>query len=110
VLDVPTNTATGGMRDNPIPLDDARSRMIFVQLRKEAGQAKFVVEDSAVARGDLEAVLKRLAKETHKSELLLDAQGVDWGSVVAVIDAASGAKLKKVHFKVQPPAVGPAAF
>ena len=30
--------------------------------------------------------------------MIIDATGVDWGSVVKVIDAAAASNIKKVHF------------
>ena len=33
-----------------------------------------------------------------------DAKDVDWGTVVAIIDAAGGARINKVHFKGPTPA------
>ncbi len=80
--------------------------MIKVRTRQEAGKTQIWVEDDAVAEGELQNVLSKLARQSQKTEMLLDAAGVDYGTVIKIIDAAGGAKIEHVHFLVQPAASG----
>ncbi len=75
---------------------------IQVQARLENGKPVIRVENEVVDPDNLVAVLKRYIKSTRKTELLIDAQKVDWGTVVAIQDAAKGAGVQKVHYAVQP--------
>jgi biopolymer transport protein ExbD len=102
VLDLPTNQATAS-RDIPtMTLDAVRERMILVRVRQGAEGPVFHIGDEPIGRGNLEIALKRAVRETRRQEVVIDAREVEWGSVVRVIDAASGAKVRKVHFKLDP--------
>jgi biopolymer transport protein ExbD len=76
--------------------------MIKVRTRQEAGKTQIWVENDAVAEGELQGVLSKLARQSQKTEMLLDAAGVDYGTVIKIIDAAGGAKIEHVHFLVRP--------
>ncbi len=80
--------------------------MIKVRTRQEAGNTQIWVEEQAVPETELQNVLSRLARQSQKTELLLDAAGVDYGTVIKIIDAAGGAKIEHVHFLVRPPPSG----
>lgn len=80
--------------------------MIKVRTRQEAGQTQIWVEENAVAESELQSVLSRLARQSQKTEMLLDAAGVDYGTVIKIIDAAGGAKIEHVHFLVRPAGSG----
>jgi len=108
VLDLPTNQATAS-RDIPtMTLNDVRERMIIVRVRQGAEGPVFHIGDELVTRGTLENALKRAVRKTHRQEVVIDAREVEWGSVVRVVDAATGARIRKVHFKVDPETRTPA--
>lgn len=78
--------------------------MIKVRTRQEGGKTLVWVEEEAVPDGQLQAVLTKLARQSKKTEMLLDAAGVDYGTVIKIIDAAGGAKIEHVRFLVRAPA------
>ena len=80
--------------------------MIKVRTRQEAGKTQIWVEEQAVTESELQSVLSRLARQSQKTEMLLDAAGVDYGTVIKIIDAAGGAKIEHVHFLTRPPSSG----
>jgi biopolymer transport protein ExbD len=76
--------------------------MIKVRTRQEGGKTTIWVEDKEVGDGELQSTLERLARQSQKTEMLLDAAGVDYGTVIKIIDAAGGAKIEHVRFLVKP--------
>ena len=80
---------------------------IKVTARMKNGKPVISVEDEVVDPDNLMAALKRYWKATRKTELLLDAgDDVDWGTLIAIQDAALGAKLQRVHYQVRPEEAG----
>ena len=80
---------------------------IKVTARMKNGKPVISVEDEVVDPDDLMATLKRYWKATRKTELLLDAgDDVDWGTLIAIQDAAKGAKVQRVHYQVRPEETG----
>ncbi len=79
--------------------------MIKVEIRMEKGADKDVpvikVEGEKVDRAGLVLALTRLKKASNKTQLLLDySPDVPYGVVIAVQDAAQGAKIEAVHILV----------
>jgi biopolymer transport protein ExbD len=98
VHNMPTSTPQG--RALPTLTESrAREQMIFVRVSTQAGQVVIEADDERVAMHDLEQTLRRLMRSTQRAEMLIDAKDVSWGTVVQVIDAATGAQIRKVHFK-----------
>jgi biopolymer transport protein ExbD len=92
VLDLPGATAQTPGRIREVRPEDAKKLMIMVTVRQEAGQPVIKVEDRKVAVDDLKSTLARAVAESKKSTVLLDADpNVDYGVVMAVMDAARGA-------------------
>ena len=81
--------------------DQVAQVMIRVQARQQAGQPVILVEDRPVKLADLEKALKEYAGKGGKTELLIDAVGVDWGTLVAIQDAAKGAGLQRAYYLKQ---------
>ncbi len=98
VIDLPGNTpkkAEGKLRR--VTPDQVKEVMIRVQARKGPdGKPVIKVEDEAVEMPYLRATLEKYVKSTRKTSLLLDAQGVDLGTLVDIEDAAKGAQMDKV--------------
>lgn len=95
VLDMPGATAarqTPGVRRTR---EEVKKSVIWVEVRAQGGKPTFKVEGQTVEQPDLAAAIVRFAKGTGKRHLLLDAQGVEWGTVVAVMDAARSAGVEK---------------
>jgi biopolymer transport protein ExbD len=102
VLDMP-----GTSHDNPngVPVvtkERVEQFTIKVEARQENGKPVIRVENEVVAPENLVAALRRYVRTPTRNEVLLDARGVDWGTVVAIQDAAKGAEINHVHFLVQP--------
>jgi biopolymer transport protein ExbD len=80
---------------------DVDQQMLLVTVRMENGQPVIKLEDKAISMDGLAIAFDRAVKGTTKTELLLDAADeVPHGVVVAIQDAASGARLSKVHLVV----------
>jgi biopolymer transport protein ExbD len=71
--------------------------MIKVVARQENGKPVIHVENEVVDLENLVPALKRWSSDKRKTELLIDAQGVEWGVFVAIQDAAKGADIQRVH-------------
>ena len=79
---------------------------IKVTAAVENGKPVIRVEDQPVPLEDLQGALRRYAKSTQKTEVLFVPSGdIDWATIIAVEDAATGAKIQHFHFlKPSPPA------
>ena len=75
---------------------------IKVTAKMENGKPAIYVEDDKVDLEDLAGALKRFVKSTHKTEVLLDADGdVDWATIIAIQDAAKGAGIQHFHYLLE---------
>lgn len=101
VLEMPSSTSK--KLDGPaiVTKEKVRQFTIKVQVRQENGKPVIRVEDEVVAADDLLAALKKYVRDTRKTEMVLDVEGVDWGTVVAVQDAARGAGVERAHYLVK---------
>jgi biopolymer transport protein ExbD len=75
--------------------------MVKVEARKHGDRNIIKVEDKEVDEANLPAELARFAKATRKTNLLIDAEGVDFGTVVAIQDAAKGAGYEMIYFPMK---------
>jgi biopolymer transport protein ExbD len=76
---------------------------IKVEVRLENGQPVIRVEDQVTDPNNLQSALRSWVNSKGKTELLIDAvDNVDWGTIVAIQDAATGAGISKIHFQVKP--------
>jgi biopolymer transport protein ExbD len=76
-------------------------QMVLVSIKMENGQPVFRVEKDVVDAEDLQGALSRFLKATGKTQLLLQSDDeVPQSAVVAVLDAAAGARMEKVSFVV----------
>jgi biopolymer transport protein ExbD len=116
VLDLPKqNPPKEGENIPTVSKENVKQYMVMVEAKKEGGQATFKVDDKPVTAEALEkevksAVAAKRSNQNPRPSLVIDAVGVDWGSVVQVIDAAAGANCQKVQFlkhsRGRPPAPG----
>lgn len=77
--------------------EQVKEFMIKVEARPVNGKPEIRVEDQVIEPESLVRALRRFVKTARKTELLIDAAGVEWGVVVAIQDAAKGAGVQKVH-------------
>lgn len=98
VLDIPQSKAERVGNIRKVKMEDIISSTIMVKAYKEGGKTVVKLEDKPVPIEDLQTYLDSHVRDTRKLELLIDAQGVEWETVVAIIDAAAGVGIKKVQF------------
>jgi biopolymer transport protein ExbD len=99
VLPMPGVSAKTAEGTPTVRKEQVKEFMIKVMARQENGKPVIKVEDDVVSPEDLVPVLTNWVKRSRKTELLIDAEGVDWGVVVAIQDAAKGAGVEKLHFQ-----------
>jgi biopolymer transport protein ExbD len=103
VLDMPGATAQAG-KVRTISQQEAKRLTILVHARQKGGQAEIKIEEMPVNLEDLDSMLAKAVADSKKTTILLDATpDVEYGVVVAIMDAARGAGVTKTLF-VQPPA------
>jgi len=77
--------------------------MIQVKAQQENGQTVIRVENEVTDPENLVPALKRYVSKDHKTELLIVAdRDVDWGTVVMIQDAGTGAGVRRVHLLEKP--------
>jgi len=96
VLEMPEGRQEVG-KITRVPADQVKKFTILVTARLVDGHPLIKVEDKVVQPQDLVNEMRQYVRETRKTELALDAQGVSWGTVAQIEDAAKGAGVEKVH-------------
>jgi biopolymer transport protein ExbD len=81
-----------------VTLEQVKQFMIKVEARQENSNPVIRVEGKVVEPENLVATIRQFVKKERKTELLIDAAGVDWGVVVNIQDAAKGAEVNRVLF------------
>ena len=79
--------------------EQVKEFMIKVDAYQENGKPVIKVEGETVDPENLVPVLSSWVKRSRKTELLINAKGVEWGVVVTIQDAAKGAGVEKLHFQ-----------
>jgi biopolymer transport protein ExbD len=102
VLDMPGATAKKeGVR--VITPDQAKKLTVLVSAKVENGQPVIQIERTLVSLEGLTEALQRTVADTKKTTLLIDAdKAVDYGVVMAIIDAARGAGMTRTLMLHQP--------
>ena len=98
VMEMPKSSADDPSGVRVVEQERVENFMIMVKARQDSGKPQIWIEEKQVPEERLQAELAKLARQSKKSELLLDASGVDYGTVVKIIDAAAGAHIAQVHF------------
>jgi biopolymer transport protein ExbD len=90
--------------EGPIRVSKAKISALTIKVtaRLENGKPVLKVEDDVVDEADLLPALRRYVRETRKTQILIDAEGVDWGTVVMIQDAAKGAGIEAAAFLTKP--------
>ncbi len=73
----------------------------------EGGETTYHVEGEEVAEKNLRFVISKYVKQKGKTELVIDAEGVEWASVVAIQDAAQGAGVQRALYMKKSPEESP---
>ena len=102
ILDMPDISARDETGIPKMTPQQVAQLTIKVEARQENGKPVIRVEDKVTQRENLTRVLSTFVKSKRVTKLLLDASGdVDWGTIVAIQDAAKGAGITAVNFLVQ---------
>jgi biopolymer transport protein ExbD len=76
----------------------AKDSMILVTVKQRGAESVIALEGQELPKDSLKGALQAMVSRSRKLEMLLDTDGdVPHGIVVAVIDAAKGAGITKVH-------------
>lgn len=81
--------------------------MIKVRAVQEGTGPAFYVEDKRVADADLVPELRQYVTATRKTKLLIEADGITWGTLVRIQDAAKGAGIEEAFILRKPPTTKP---
>jgi biopolymer transport protein ExbD len=79
-----------------ITSDELKQATVRVTARMENGQPVYRVENEVVAEGDLEAKFKEYKDAEHDKLAVEYDPDVPWQSVIAIQDAAAGAKFQEI--------------
>src|SRR5262249_41931193 len=101
VLDIPQSKMDKVGKVKVVNQADIISSTIMIEATKEGGRTVVKIEGKPVPIENLQNNLDSMVKETRKLELIIKAQGVEWETIVAIIDAAGGVGIKKVQFLKQ---------
>jgi biopolymer transport protein ExbD len=110
VLDLPGSPSKVAGQLKHVTEKDVKELFVKVTIRQEAGQPVVKVEDRTVRLDELDAAVARAVVISKKTTLMIDADpDVDYGVVIAVLDAARGAGVAKTVFAKKPPPIAGAA-
>jgi biopolymer transport protein ExbD len=102
VLDLPAASSQKLEGPPVVTKEQVKEFMIKVEARQENGLPVIRVEDEVVDPVDLVGALRRYVRENRKTEVLIDAAGVSWGTIVNIQDASKGAGVQRAHLLIQP--------
>ncbi|MFL5330854.1 MAG: ExbD/TolR family protein [Gemmataceae bacterium] len=96
VLDIPGGSeARANQGVKKTTEESLKPFVIRVKARMENNLPVIRVEDQVVSADELAPRLSNFVKASSKRQLLLDAQGVEWGTIVQIMDAARAAGVDK---------------
>jgi biopolymer transport protein ExbD len=109
VLAIPNQGPSDEQPVQQVSIENVRDKMVTVVARKDGYKVdETPVNADGLAKAVKDAVAKKRSRGNERPPVVLDAVGVEWGAVVAVIDAAAGANSSKVNFlKRSRPAAAP---
>ena len=88
--------------------DQIKELLIKVTARPgDDGETVYHVEGEESAEKNLRFMIAKYVKEKGKTELVIDAKGVEWASVVAIQDAAQGAGVQRALYLKESPEDSP---
>jgi biopolymer transport protein ExbD len=95
VLDMPAATQSKMAAGARSAAEKIKEMTIRIEARSSSGNVTIKVENETVAIDNLVGKLNQFSQSTGKKQVLLDAQGVEWGTVVQIMDAARAAGIEK---------------
>jgi biopolymer transport protein ExbD len=103
VIDMPGASAKDDRPLRVVPRAKIDEAMIRVEARMKGDKKVIKVENTEVDEKFLRANLAKYVKDTRKTNLLIDAQGIDLGTLVAIQDAAKGAGFQMIYYASKNP-------
>jgi len=115
VVPMPTVKFDQNTKAKVVRMEDVKKRMVRLEaFRDPTGKALLRVENQPVAalsddgqtvdKDKLQAALLPYTRgEERRTELLLDARGISWGTVIAIQDAARFAGIREIHHLMDSP-------
>lgn len=103
VLEMPSGArkASGRLVYSP---EQVKELLIKITARPgENGETVYHVEGEEVDEKYLRPAIAKYVKDKGKNELVIDAKGVEWASVVAIQDAAQGAGIQRALYLKESP-------
>jgi biopolymer transport protein ExbD len=101
MIEMPGSSAKDDRPLKVVPQKTVKDLMIKVEARMKGDKKVIKVENEEVDEKYLRAVLSKYRRD--KANLLIDAQGVDLGTLVAIQDAAKGAGFERVYYASKNP-------
>lgn len=100
-IDVPAepDNEKGAKVKKEIKLEDIKDRIFKVEAWLVEDKARIKVNDNIIEIEDLEKALTNAMKATGKREMLLEFEGIPWGVLAQIIDAAKAAEVQNITFK-----------
>lgn len=104
VLEMPNLTREDAKGVRVISKREAEQLTIRVEARPGTDGPVIKIQDQPVPDNvaSLIAELRKFADTTGKTQLLVDAQGVDWETYVRIQDAAKGARIDRIFVVTRP--------
>jgi len=106
VIDLPTGQSNDDkMKKGDITIiqEEELTKLVQVSARMEAGKPVIRVNDEIVPEDKLQARLTEALKKSDRREIMVDVQGVNWGTEVKILDAAKGAGCQQVLKRARTP-------
>lgn len=100
VLEIPEAKRGEASKLPEIPYDQVQKLMIIVRAQVKNNKPVIEVDGKETQIPELMSRFRELKTGTGKSQVVIDAKDVDWQTIVSIIDAAGGAGIAKVNFKV----------
>jgi biopolymer transport protein ExbD len=97
VLQLPETTTKGVKGVPTYTTQRIREFTIKVEAKMEGDKPVILVENEPVEVKYLVPALRRYVRDTSKTTISINAQGVNWGTVVAIQDAAKGAGVQQAY-------------
>ena len=104
VLDLPGASAKVPGQVRIVDANQAKKLFVMVEARQERGEPVITVEGSLVGLDGVDAAIRRAVVDSKKTTLALKATPeVDYGVVMAIVDAARGAGIAKTVWGEEKP-------
>jgi biopolymer transport protein ExbD len=88
-----------GKTTKQIKAEDIQDRAFKVEAWMIDERARLRVNDKIVEVEELEKALSEMIRATGKRDIILEFEGIPWGILAQIMDAAKGAEVQNINFK-----------